>query len=582
MACKKVIVAGDVLGKFSTFFKRLRTVNEKSGPFDFVVCAGSFFSYDDEDSEDANIMYIAKEYNIGLQIYVLGPIIKSQKRWYKRLFTENLRGPPPFEDGFDIAVNVTYLGKKGIQTTIDGINIAFLSGVESDTLTDCSYTITEIDELINKASNVGRTDILITRNYPKNVNIHSLSLKSRYLKEMSDNGSPLVSKLAKYIQPRYHFCGATDLEFFEREPYRNHMIMQEQPKLVTRFISIAKVKDESKPKWLYAFSLTAAKFMSKEELTKQPDDTTENPYLNMDFDFNRVKREKTEPIDSNSNGSFFFQQPTMNNQRVQNNNNRNYNNRDRSNNNRGDNRESNCRNGKRQHSSNYEQEEEDKRLRSNENSCWFCLSSPQAEKHLIISVGDHSYLALCKGGLINHHLLILPIGHYRSITEIEFNPDLAEVAEEIGKFKNAIIDYFMSKEQVAVFFERNFKSAHLQLQVVAVPKDKISNLTAILHQECKERQMNLNEIRGNSSISSAITSDRASYFYIEFQGKRFFVGIKLSRGFALQFGRELLSRPEILDCPDRVEWRNCELDTECASNLVKEIRREFKNYDFTI
>ncbi len=42
--------------------------------------------------------------------------------------------------------------------------------------------------------------------------------------------------------------------------------------------------------------------------------------------------------------------------------------------------------------------------------CWFCLSSPQVEKHLIVSVGEHVYLALPKGGLTSQHVMILPIG----------------------------------------------------------------------------------------------------------------------------------------------------------------------------
>ena len=30
-------------------------------------------------------------------------------------------------------------------------------------------------------------------------------------------------------------------------------------------------------------------------------------------------------------------------------------------------------------------------------ACWFCLSNPQIEEHLIVSVGTLSYLALAKG-----------------------------------------------------------------------------------------------------------------------------------------------------------------------------------------
>ena len=43
-------------------------------------------------------------------------------------------------------------------------------------------------------------------------------------------------------------------------------------------------------------------------------------------------------------------------------------------------------------------------------ACWFCLASPEVEKHLIVSVGDESYVALAKGGIDWNNLLIVPIG----------------------------------------------------------------------------------------------------------------------------------------------------------------------------
>ena len=47
--------------------------------------------------------------------------------------------------------------------------------------------------------------------------------------------------------------------------------------------------------------------------------------------------------------------------------------------------------------------------------CWFCLSSPEVEKHLVVSVGTQVYVALAKGGLNKQHVLILPIGHFQSL-----------------------------------------------------------------------------------------------------------------------------------------------------------------------
>ncbi len=46
------------------------------------------------------------------------------------------------------------------------------------------------------------------------------------------------------------------------------------------------------------------------------------------------------------------------------------------------------------------------------------LSGTEVEKHLVVSVGDHSYMALPKGGLTPDHVLILPISHYASSLEV--------------------------------------------------------------------------------------------------------------------------------------------------------------------
>jgi hypothetical protein len=74
-------------------------------------------------------------------------------------------------------------------------------------------------------------------------------------------------------------------------------------------------------------------------------------------------------------------------------------------------------------------------------------------------------LTIAKGGLTADHLLILPIGHFGSL--IECPP---EVVEEIDKFKRALRRFFDSQGKFVVFYERNFKSPHLQIQVVPIPK----------------------------------------------------------------------------------------------------------------
>lgn len=72
--------------------------------------------------------------------------------------------------------------------------------------------------------------------------------------------------------------------------------------------------------------------------------------------------------------------------------------------------------------------------------CWFCLSSPDVEKHLVITIGDSFYLALSKGPINQYHVLILSVTHIQSVallSEEDFN--------ELEKFKSALKEFFASK-----------------------------------------------------------------------------------------------------------------------------------------
>lgn len=44
-----------------------------------------------------------------------------------------------------------------------------------------------------------------------------------------------------------------------------------------------------------------------------------------------------------------------------------------------------------------------------ESRCWFCLSSPDVESHLIFSIGEGYYCALAKGPLVPNHVLVVQI-----------------------------------------------------------------------------------------------------------------------------------------------------------------------------
>ena len=99
----------------------------------------------------------------------------------------------------------------------------------------------------------------------------------------------------------------------------------------------------------------------------------------------------------------------------------------------------------------------------------------------------------------------MPIGHYRSVNEIESDPELDDVYSEIGRFKNALIDFMDSEDKVAVFYERNYKSGHLQLQCIGVPRGRAENVEPVLRRECQSRSLTCYEVPQGQKLKDQIS-----------------------------------------------------------------------------
>ena len=83
------------------------------------------------------------------------------------------------------------------------------------------------------------------------------------------------------------------------------------------------------------------------------------------------------------------------------------------------------------------------------------------------------YVALAKGVLTTGHVLIVPINHAASSVELDevrhtHMRDATHVLQatqtEIEQYKRSLGEYYASKGQSFVIFERNVRSQHMQLQ----------------------------------------------------------------------------------------------------------------------
>jgi len=487
-----------------------------------LLCVGSFFGPGNLGWSD----YKSGRCKVPIPVYILGPNDEGQLL------------PYPDLAGCELCENVIYLGQQGCFTTKEGLKIAYLSGVSSPSPLSAKphqYSVGHLQQLESSLkwsdNQYAGVDILLTSDWPRGVSTNAPRPETDDL----TLGSSLVARLGLLSRPRYHFAGLHG-EHYERPPYRNHNVASEAAKHITRFISLAKVGNKEKKKWLYAFSITPMKIMERSELVAQPPGITEMPYKDEHISLE---------VGSETKANQFFYDMTAKDEQP------------------GGKRK---REGDGQRSSAPPQPS---------GPCWFCLSGKEVEKHLVVAVGDHVYLALPKGGMTGDHVMILPIGHHQNLVSL---PD--EASAEVDKFKSSLRKMYKKQGKVPVFWERNYRTQHLQIQVVPVHKEDGNSVRQIFLDNASSLNIDLNEIPSHVPLAQLVQQGQP-YFYAETPNKDQLFA-RISKNFPLQFGREVMSNGQLLDMEDRVDWKTCQVSKEEETEMTKEFRKMFSPFDFTM
>ncbi|KAM8883142.1 CWF19-like protein 1 [Synchiropus picturatus] len=539
----RVLVCGDVEGRFNTVFNRVQTIQKKTGQFDLLLCVGEFFGSTSE-SEAEWQLYKSGEKKAPIHTYILGAASQETLK--------NFSG----SDGCELCENITYLGRRGVFTGASGLQIAYVSGQEAQQEPAPAHCFTpkDLSELVaplTSSSKFRGVDILLTSQWPKGVwnygNTPEVNTKAC--------GSSSVAHLAEKLKPRYHFAALEGVHY-ERMPYRNHLVLQENAQHVSRFIALATVNNPAKKKYLYAFNIIPMKIMDPSELVKQPQDVTENPYRRPGKDKSETLKSSFKALEEEEAPSQFFFDLNKSGG--------------------GDRGRGRKRPSDGDRRGQQDGHKQPRRHPQPTGPCWFCLASPQVEKHLVFSIGTHCYLAMAKGGLVSRHILVLPIGHYQSVVDLS-----SEVVEEMQKYKAALKNFYKSRGERCVMFERNYRSQHLQLQVVPVPLDRCTteDIKEAFMVQAQEQQMELMEIPEHTDLKQ-IAPPGTPYFYVELDsGEKLYY--RIQRHFPLQFGREVLASEAILNIPTRADWRECKQSREEEEECCQKLRDDFQPHDFT-
>ncbi|XP_023292578.2 CWF19-like protein 1 homolog [Lucilia cuprina] len=519
----KILVVGDVRGRFKQLFQRAESINKKSGPFEILLCVGDFFSEDSKQNEEL-IAYRNGHKYIAIPTYILGPSRKNLMKYYENII-----------DG-EICPNLTYLGRRGLYTLTNGTKIAYLSGLEKPS--DCRgeeiyFQMEDIESvrnscLVNKSvsSDYRGIDILLTSQWPYGVS------------EDNKNASKLISLLSRDVKPRYHFCGQNNVHF-EPPPFRLASDQTTQLELCTRFISLAEVGNTNKDKYIYALSLTPVEKMRVVDLIQKTTNEIKCPFGDIRFTDLNLKGTNYE------NKQYFFDMSSKDG---------------------GGNR-------KRSSGSNEQSIKKSKIPHWDQEICWFCLSCPNVEKHLIISIGEHFYLALAKGPINDYHILILSITHIPCAAQLTDDD-----WKELNKFKKALIDFFKDQNQVVCFTERNYKSSHMQINVFSVDEGYAWKIPHAF--EDKAEEFNLQFETTPDLTSGKILPHQGPYFVAELPNNSTLITRQMNH-FPIHFARDVFCSENLLNCDEKVDWKSCKLDKEREIELVQNFRNKFSKYDFT-
>ncbi|XP_028156568.1 CWF19-like protein 2 homolog [Ostrinia furnacalis] len=215
--------------------------------------------------------------------------------------------------------------------------------------------------------------------------------------------------------------------------------------------------------------------------------------------------------------------------------------------------------------------------------CEYCVDSKNMLKHLMVSCGNKTYLALpSKQSLVTGHCIITTVQHATCVTALD-----EDVWAEILTFRKALTRFFNTQGKDVVFFEMATKLhrfPHMVLNCVPLPRD-VGDTAAIYFKkallECEtEWSMNKKVVDLKGKDIRKGVPKGLPYFWIDFgMDPGFAHVIEDQQLFPKMFGEEIIGG--ILDL-DHHLWKNPK--RECGDiqrKKVLEFIKEWKPFEPT-
>ncbi|KAF9926854.1 GPI inositol deacylase [Linnemannia zychae] len=255
--------------------------------------------------------------------------------------------------------------------------------------------------------------------------------------------------------------------------------------------------------------------------------------------------------------------------------------------------------------------------------CWFCLSNPDVDKNLIVSIGTEVYMAMSKGQLPvtspaplvpgGGHVLLIGINHISSFGKGE--PEaLKDISMELRKYKEGLRKLYESKGAGMVTWELSQSgiNQHAHIQIMPIPTEKIDEVEKEFKariskfflpsfkksrrddRTATERSSNNVDMGEDTNMEEAPREQptaawldrlpaglKEGFFRVELPGDRVLVcPIPAEQRVDMQFGRIVLA--DVLDIPERAHWKGCIKTADEERKDSNAFKAAFRSFDFTL
>lgn len=242
-------------------------------------------------------------------------------------------------------------------------------------------------------------------------------------------------------------------------------------------------------------------------------------------------------------------------------------------------------------------------------NCFLCLSNPQFELHMVISVADSCYLTVSKGPLtlkkplgFSGHGMIVPVEHFPTLRDLVHQKDSSakvensEVFLEINKFEKSIVEMFNSiGDYSVVFWEISRKrTVHFHVQFVPVHNNKIPYFEKTLRGQIEyDKRLYTERLRYKkfvvnkddmTELNDVINNqDYVMFTLYERMGVTKYLitlGNDDDKFFDAQFPRKVMA--VLLNLKNRVRWDKCTEKHEEESLQKEKFQEAYRSFDIML